>query len=80
MSKIDLVVTEMTTGIKLALSTSRKVNLCADIWSKKGLTSSYLGITAHFYCSFTKKLKNATLAFRLLPHPHTSIYVQCSML
>lgn len=80
MSKIDLVVTEMTTGIKLALSTSRNVNLCADIWSKKGLTSSYLGITAHFYCSFTKKLKNATLAFRLLPHPHTSIYAQGSML
>ena len=28
---------------------ANKVSICADIWSKKGLTSSYLGVTCHFF-------------------------------
>ena len=28
---------------------ANKVSICADIWLKKGLTSSYLGVTWHFF-------------------------------
>lgn len=31
------------------MSEARKVSLYADIWSKKELTSSYLGVTAHCF-------------------------------
>ena len=50
---IDGVILEMKRGIQSALSNARKINFCADIWSKRGLTSSYLGITAHFILLFT---------------------------
>ena len=41
---------EMKAKIGCYLEQSKKVSLSADIiWSKKGRTSSYLGITAHFF-------------------------------
>jgi len=47
--KLDQRMLELQGSIQQYLSTAQKVSLCADIWSKKGLTSSYLGITAHFF-------------------------------
>lgn len=73
-----MVVAEMKTNIKISLASARKINLCADMWSEKGLTTSYLGITAHFYCTVTRKLKTATLAvcvFYLIPTQVTIIIV-----
>ena len=31
------------------MNQARKVAICVDIWSKKGLTASFLGVTAHFF-------------------------------
>lgn len=33
---------------ELMMTSLSKINLTTDIWTKKGLTSSYLGITGHF--------------------------------
>ena len=68
----DMLIT-MKVRIQGAMSNARKINFCADIWSKKGLTSSYLGLTAHFYCPDTSCIQHATLAVRELPHPHTGL-------
>ena len=35
--------------IASCLSDARKVNICTNVWTKKGMTSSYLGVTAHFF-------------------------------
>ena len=70
---IDGVILEMKRGIQSALFNARKINFCADIWSKRGLTSSYLGITAHFYSPIHQCIKHATLAVRYLPYPHTGL-------
>ena len=70
-SLIDDVLRTMKVEIQSAMTNARKINFCADIWSKKGLTSSYLGLTAHFYCPDTSSIQHATLAVRELPHPHT---------
>ena len=35
--------------VQAYMSMACKISLGADIWSNKGLTSSYLGITAHFF-------------------------------
>ena len=78
---IDGVILEMKRGIQSALSNARKINFCADIWSKRGLTSSYLGITAHFYSPIHQGIKHATLAVRYLPYPHTGllhVYFECT--
>ena len=70
--KLDLLMIELQGSIQQHLSTARKVSLCADIWSKKGLTSSYLGITAHFFSRKDHRRHRLTLAVRKsVPHPHT---------
>ncbi|KAI9559669.1 hypothetical protein GHT06_013674 [Daphnia sinensis] len=42
----------------------------ADIWTKKGLTSSYLGITVH-YVSADETLEEAVIELISFPPPHT---------
>ena len=46
--EIDKVMFDMKACVQSFLGDARKVSLCADIWTKKGLKSSYLGITACF--------------------------------
>ena len=45
---------------------------CTDIWSGKGMTQSFLGITAHFFTKSDHRWCVATLAVRALPSPHTA--------
>ena len=47
--EIDLVLAEVKGKIQDSLSSTNKINLCADIWTKKGMSSSYLGVSAHFF-------------------------------
>jgi hypothetical protein len=70
-SVINNVITKMKSKIQQAMASARKIHFCADIWSKKGLTSSYLGLTAHFFSFTDQKLHHPTLAVRQLDHPHT---------
>ena len=47
-----------------------KISITADIWSKKSLTTCYLGVTAHCV-SEESKLEDFVLDFVEFPHPHT---------
>ncbi len=47
-----------------------KKTVTADIWSKKGFASSYLGITIH-YVSAEYRLESAVLDLIYFPPPHT---------
>lgn len=71
--QIDGIVDTMRDNIKSALSKSRKINFTTDVWSKKGLTSSYLGLTAQFFCPTENCIRCIVLAVRHLPYPHTGI-------
>ena len=73
--EIDKVMSDMKERIEVFLSQSQKISLCADIWTKKGMTSSYLGITAHFFSSFDRKRHQVTLAVRKMPHPHNAEHI-----
>ena len=64
----------MTAGIiklKDVLASCRRVTICLDGWSKKGLSSSFLGISANFYDVHSHKPQHALLALDKLQHPHT---------
>ena len=64
----------MTAGIiklKDVLASCRRVAICLDGWSKKGLSSSFLGISANFYDVHSHKPQHALLALDKLQHPHT---------
>ena len=50
--EIEKILIKMKVKIGCYLEHAKKVSLAADVWSKKGLSSSYLGITGHF--SFSK--------------------------
>ena len=54
------------------LQDTRKVSICTDIRSRKGMTQSFLGITAHFFTMSDHRQRVATLAVRVLPYPHTA--------
>ena len=60
--ELDKVLIDLKTTIHTYLAAARKVSLCADIWSKKGMTSSYLGVTAHFLSSRDHRKHSTTLA------------------
>ena len=43
------VLVDCKANISPYLQDARKASITADIWSEKGLMSSYMGITAHFF-------------------------------
>ena len=58
-------------NISLHLENAKRVILCCDVWSKQGMTASFLGITVHFFTHHDKKRHSITLACRRFPSPHT---------
>ncbi|GAU87811.1 hypothetical protein RvY_00609 [Ramazzottius varieornatus] len=54
----------------------RRANkIAAVIWTKKGMTESFLGTTARFYDSETKTMHSMTIACRSFSAPHTAVRV-----
>ena len=60
--EVQKVLIELKARIGTFLHEARKISICADVRSKKGLTSSYLGITAHFFSRKDHHRHCATLA------------------
>ena len=58
-------------NISLHLENAKRVTLCCDVWSKQGMTASFLGTTVHFFTHHDKKKYSITLACRRFPSPHT---------
>lgn len=58
---------------------ARKVAICVDIWSKKGLSASCLGVTAHFFTPHDHKRNQATLAVRKIASPHTVDHIEATV-
>ncbi len=49
-----------------------RLNVVCDIWSRKSLTESYLGILVQFYDGKSETIQRAFLALKLLKGSHTS--------
>jgi hypothetical protein len=58
--------------IKSKLITIDSICLGADLWSKKGLSESYLGISAYFYDKNIESKTILTLGLKQFPHPHNA--------
>ena len=70
--EMDKLLIELKGKITLKLQDARKISMCADVWSKKGMTASYLGLSAHFFTKSDHRRHTVTLAVRRLPSPHTA--------
>lgn len=57
--------------LKERLTMVRKVTICIDGWSKKGLSVSYLGISACYFDPTAGKPCHSFLNLSEIPHPHT---------
>ena len=68
--QIDEVMIALKENIQAYMSMARRINLCTDIWSKKGMTASFLGVTVHFFACDQRH--NATIAVKRMPTPHTA--------
>ena len=72
----EKVLIEIKAKASAFLQEAAKVSICADIWSKRGLTASFLGVTAHFFSRQNHKRHTLTMAVRRMPSPHTAANVR----
>lgn len=74
-AKILQLMTSEYTNLKLhveqLLANCQRLTICLDGWTTKGMTSSYLAISACFFDTMSHLAKHATLNITALPHPHT---------
>ena len=68
--EIDEVMSTLKKNIMPYILNVRRINICTDLWSKKGMTASFIGVTAHFFSEHQRH--NVTLAVRQMPSPHTA--------
>ena len=68
--EIDDLMSGLKENMMSYLSKARRINICTDIWSKKGMSASFIGITAHFFACHQRH--NVTIAIKRMPSPHTA--------
>ena len=71
-SEIEKIYQNSNAKVSESLGGATKISICADIWSKPGMTASFLGITAHYLSSNDNQRHTVTLAVCNLPSPHTA--------
>lgn len=62
-------------NLRESLNSAERISLCAGIWSKKGMTASFLGLTAHYYSRPKKDKCNITIVVRRFESSHTAEWV-----
>lgn len=61
---------------KERLAVARRVSIGLDMWTKKGLTASFLAISACYFCVERSKPVHILLALEQVAHPHTALSIK----
>lgn len=69
--QIGNVYEDLRKKISKVLTASRKLNICCDIWTKQGMTASFLGVTVHLFLPDDNQRHSITLAVKVFEQPHT---------
>lgn len=72
LSEITDVYTKMRKNILTEIAAARKICLCVDEWTKKGMNWSVIGVTAHFFNPKTHQMERILLGMPRFEHPHTA--------
>uniref|UniRef100_A0A1X7T3R7 DUF659 domain-containing protein n=1 Tax=Amphimedon queenslandica TaxID=400682 RepID=A0A1X7T3R7_AMPQE len=71
-SKIIKEITNICNKLKKEILTylhsAQYVNICPEIWTKKGMSALFLELIAHFFSTKDKKRRNVTLAAHFTTH------------
>ena len=78
-TEIDRLLVDLKAKVLACLNQAGKIAVCVDIWSKKQLTASFLGVTAHFLTPHDHKRNRVTLAVRTLASLHTADHVEATV-
>ena len=70
--ELDLLLQELKGKIRSHLDEAGRIAIIIDIWTKKGMSESFLGVMAHSFLRKSHKRFKATLAVRNFPQPHTA--------
>ena len=74
--EVDMLKAAMCSEISSYMQNTRKISFCTDLWTKKGMTSSYIGISAHFFSLQDYASHCTMLAVRRIEHPHTGLAIR----
>ena len=74
--ELNIVLIELRAKITTHIESSNRSSICCDVWSKKGLTSSYLGVTGHFFSRKDRGRHTVTLAVRRVTGSHTAVNIR----
>jgi len=58
-------------AVTTQLAGARRISIGMDVWSKKGLTASFLGVSCAFYSPLQRKPLHVLLNLHTIAHPHT---------
>ena len=70
--EVNLIWNDVREAIGKALKAARRVSITTDVWTTKGCTTSFLGVTVHFYNSETKCRGSNKIACREFSEKHTA--------
>ena len=70
--EVNKVLLDLKANIGTYIAQAQKISICADIWTKKGMTASFMGVTAHFFSKKDHRRHCVTLAVKKMPSPHTA--------
>ena len=71
--EVQQLVHKVKEEIKQLLKLAQQVHITCDIWSKKGMSESFLGIVVHFFEK--QQRQHATLAVRNIYGSHTALNI-----
>lgn len=57
---------------KNRVAAARRVSICTDLWTRKGLSASFLAIRGCYFCVEQHKPKHMLLALEQVAHPLTA--------
>ena len=75
-TEMDKLLVDLKRKMGAVLQGAQKYAIITDIWSKKGVTASFLGVSIHFFSRKNHCRYFLTLAVRRLPLPHTADKVE----
>ena len=70
-NEISQLFLEMKAKVQSYMEEARKINFTIDLWTKKGLTSSYIGVSSHFFSCKDNTSHYPMIAVRQIHHPTT---------
>lgn len=64
---------------KKRLTSARKITIGLGIWTPRGLSASFLAVSASYFCTVLSKPEHILLGLEQIPHPHTASSIKASV-